>query len=80
MGLLLFIAKQRDTNKINKIWQKNLYCKTVDWLQLFPAFFCHSLSLPVAVFVSLIPFHFFTTETSVFSTKGHNLSNHYKLY
>ena len=37
------------------------------------AFVFHSLTLPVAVFVSLIPFH-------IFSTKGHNLSNHYKLY
>ena len=35
--------------------------------------FCHSLSLSVAVFVSLIPFHCFT----IFSTMGHNLSNLY---
>ena len=47
----------------------------VDWLQSFLHCFCHSLSLPVAVFVSSILFHCFT----IFSTKGHNLSNHYKL-
>ena len=28
--------------------------------------FCHSLSLPVAVFVSLIPFHCFTTTVLSF--------------
>ena len=39
-------------------------------------FFGHSLSLPVTVFVSLIPFHCFT-QKSIYSTKGHNLSNHY---
>ena len=35
----------------------------IDWLQSFLQlfFFCHSLSLSVAVFVSLIPFHCFTT-------------------
>ena len=38
--------------------------------------FFYSLTLPVVVFVSLIPFLWFT----VFSTKGHNLSHHYKLY
>ena len=42
-------------------------------------FFCHSLSPPVAVFVSWIPCHCFTTET-IFSTMGHTLSTHYKLY
>ena len=36
----------------------------LDWLQSFLHFSCHSLSLPVAVFVSLILFHCFTTETS----------------
>ena len=45
----------------------------------FCHFFCHFLSLPVALLVSLIPFHCFTTGT-IFSTKGHNLSIHYKLY
>ena len=36
----------------------------LDLLQSFLHFFCRSLSLPVAVFVSLIPFHCFTTETT----------------
>ena len=47
--------------------------RKLDWLQSF-LHFCHSLSLPVAVFVSLIPFHCFTTET-IFSTKGHNIKS-----
>ena len=63
-------------------------CINLDWFQsflhfffffFFFFFFCHSLSLPGAVFVSLIPVHYFTTET-IFSTMGHNLSNRYKLY
>ena len=69
------------------ISQSNI--ENIDWLQSFlkSAFFfffffflcvclCHFLSLTVAVFVSSIPFHCFTAET----TKGHDLSNHYKLY
>ena len=49
----------------------------IEWLQsilqLFSFFFFfHSLSLPIAVFASVILVHCFT--------KGHNLSNHYKLY
>ena len=36
---------------------------SLDWLQSF-LHFCHSLSLPVAVFVSLIPFQCFTAETT----------------
>ena len=44
----------------------------VDSAIVFIFFFFHSLSLPIAVFASLIPVHCFT--------KGHNLSNHYKLY
>ena len=54
----------------------NILYAGIDWLQsflqlfFFFVFFFHSLSIPVAVFVSLIPFHCFTT---VFSTTGHNL-------
>ena len=36
---------------------------------VFAINFCHSLSLPVALFISLIHFHYFTTETF---TKRHN--------
>ena len=56
------------------IWTKLAIVVSAFFFFFFFFFFvCHSLSLPVGVFVSLIPFHCFTTET-ISSTKGHNLS------
>ena len=68
MKLLILKYFNLQMKLFSLVYSTNSNCG-LDWLQWFLhlffffllLFFCHSLSLPVAAFVSLIPFHCFTT-------------------